>query len=989
MTVMSETEYTSRFGDPDKNGLGHQRVSIPGCPKGVLMPGRRIWKIRRSQDNKATLRQVHMNDDQQQQLGDDMLDANFAAFEGIMFGTAATGVAMDLNSLAGGQRLASAATPAASSIAPTVGLVAMPASSQPAPASSSPAQGSSQGSPSMSAFGFFNIAAAPRRASAEPEVELTPAKAGKKNIKKPLASPGESGKPAVKGRGAPPRDLIALAKAKCAQWAALDEKDAFWHEIKAHVRTNNRFYTDIEKRMQALNENSEEWTIHKLYGKRIYALKSVQYAFQRGGGYSKLLAQAMDDMDHYLSMEPYTVTDFTHPVFLNCQRHEMHALQASCQHFWQKVQRSKLLEVGYLADNVAATQEEFMSQKITAECEKDQKVAAAIKTLKEFFSSEARSDILLEPEIEKEVALCCALVNFEDASEEASMGLLRQACEAVSDSARPVLNAFTLSVNGAALVDLASRHFTKWEDAQLSNKAIESSAGKLAESLLVWETDADVTRAARLFAHVQLEHQNLLNLEGVTKDKLAPLAKVEEAVQTLAARCLSRLLTCVDKPVPDCLAELVSALTSWDQGSMYQGPDCTALAQAAGLVPLLQKLFTFSNQEQPVDFDAACVMLSGLRTLSLPGDLKATLARQSGMMPSSVQRAFLDTFQQVSDEKVGARLFAIVRSAVNPLLDQWVVEVRAVHAPEGQEPTLPLTINLEDDDALARYSVGITTSPATLLDTARKAGDEILCQKIFFLRDVHLVLRATAELLFKFQKQKTPEERKVTQWYVKHVRDLQVQLLSLETAPVPRFRAPAADELPFHFAQLDGLVDSAALRAEVLRQCGDVISSLADVWVKDVEAASQQVEKFCLSGWVANESLLQDSDAAKAARKALLTNPNYKDIGPAVEMLEANRALLETVNMPGHAVVVPAEFVARLRSIVAHGLETVVITFCLFLVYEKIPRITDPELKKAEVEGFRSRMAAGRREIPQFMQKRLDAIARPEGARDMDKEVDQ
>ena len=37
--VLAEGDYIARYVDPDWDGKGHVRVSIEGCPKGVLIPG--------------------------------------------------------------------------------------------------------------------------------------------------------------------------------------------------------------------------------------------------------------------------------------------------------------------------------------------------------------------------------------------------------------------------------------------------------------------------------------------------------------------------------------------------------------------------------------------------------------------------------------------------------------------------------------------------------------------------------------------------------------------------------------------------------------------------------------------------------------------------------------------------------------------------------------------------------------------------------------
>lgn len=100
--VMSEGEYTRKYGDVDQNGLGHRKYKLPCGKAAVLMPGERIWKIKRArvQSTKHSVVHIDTNNDAST-LGEDNLSANLMHFTSALMSSGATGVHMSLNSILG------------------------------------------------------------------------------------------------------------------------------------------------------------------------------------------------------------------------------------------------------------------------------------------------------------------------------------------------------------------------------------------------------------------------------------------------------------------------------------------------------------------------------------------------------------------------------------------------------------------------------------------------------------------------------------------------------------------------------------------------------------------------------------------------------------------------------------------------------------------------------------------------------------------------
>ena len=342
--VMEEEDYIRQFGSPTKNGKGHVRCSLPGCPRGVMMPGPKIWTVSRSSVKKASLEETLLTNDDRQ-LGEDDLEINFERFRGSLFGERAAGEVVSMNSI--------------------LGMAPLPA--LPAPDARAAPSGTSAGSaPSSSPWCGSLITLAGQPSAARPAVADGPAKGGKRNTAgkaKAKATPAGPGAAGNGRRGAPPRDLVSVCAIKCSQYSNLSQADEFWIDAGKNVRAAKRFYDDITAKLVTVDKQTSEWRGLKLASKKAHALHSIIGAWHKGGGYSSTLVKTMDEVDHFLQMKPYDVTDFRHPGFLLRQRHEVLLLQANGALFWGRITRQSLLEIGFEADQIEGTQAEFLAQK--------------------------------------------------------------------------------------------------------------------------------------------------------------------------------------------------------------------------------------------------------------------------------------------------------------------------------------------------------------------------------------------------------------------------------------------------------------------------------------------------------------------------------------------------------------------------------------------------------------------------------------------------
>ena len=86
-----------------------------------------------------------------------------------------------------------------------------------------------------------------------------------------------------------------------------------------------------------------------------------------------------------------------------------------------------------------------------------------------------------------------------------------------------------------------------------------------------------------------------------------------------------------------------------------------------------------------------------------------------------------------------------------------------------------------------------------------------------------------------------------------------------------------------------------------------------------------------------NQANICDSDK-EDARQALLMNPSYMKIGPAITQLEGLLACWRRLAADGSGPALEAPLVQTAKAAVATGVDTVGTTFALYHLYHKIPK---------------------------------------------------
>ena len=93
---MELADYRDKFGDPLSNGKNHSVLSLKG-KDGVLIPGERVWKIKKADVRSVAQRQlIHTTNAAETQFGDNDIQERLADMREAMFGEiASSGVTID------------------------------------------------------------------------------------------------------------------------------------------------------------------------------------------------------------------------------------------------------------------------------------------------------------------------------------------------------------------------------------------------------------------------------------------------------------------------------------------------------------------------------------------------------------------------------------------------------------------------------------------------------------------------------------------------------------------------------------------------------------------------------------------------------------------------------------------------------------------------------------------------------------------------------
>jgi hypothetical protein len=319
-----------------------------------------------------------------------------------------------------------------------------------------------------------------------------------------------------------------------------------------------------------------------------------------------------------------------------------------------------------------------------------------------------------------------------------------------------------------------------------------------------------------------------------------------------------------------------------------------------------------------------------------------------------VAKDFTDMMKELTVSKLFDRVISALRKQLDPLLDSLRLALTEIHV------VFPIVVNLDDPLRRACYAAGLPSQYGQVRDLAKQAGLNKASLQTGFLCDIHELLQDVAKLRDLVQADMTPDQRRINDNSVSMAKKVQIKCLTVTSAPEMRDLFKRSEDVICN--QLDCIADAEALRAEVVRQSRLALQEAVEIWVGDVSKLADVIHFWCPEGWQADAAMFNGDEEAKARRQRLLCNPHYKDVASAVELLSQLTQHLAAINLSGHPVLVNSACLHTLRETVKRGGELVLTTYGVFLICEKLPSISSPELRKAEVANFRKKLKAQHRE---------------------------
>ena len=360
-----------------------------------------------------------------------------------------------------------------------------------------------------------------------------------------------------------------------------------------------------------------------------------------------------------------------------------------------------------------------------------------------------------------------------------------------------------------------------------------------------------------------------------------------------------------------------------------------ALIDAAQMLALLLGMRNLQQQTDEPGFQQACELHGQWHLRDISKNLQLYL--DSKDVPRAVAQRFRATVETLTARPLFDRFANALNGHLTPLLESFVLALKHMHI------NLPIVLNLGDPSCRSRYASGLPVQCSQVTDFAKQAGLDKVRVQAMLLLDLHVLLKDTVALLESVCEKKTPDERKLTDGLVSQTCNIQVRLLAISSAPerpdLVRMSGDGADIC----SALCGIADAEALCAEAVRHVGAALQEAAAIWLGDVRQFSDVIDSWSPDQSEADEALFEETEVASDRRARLLCNPRYKDVAPAVEILNKQLALLTSININGHPVLVDSAFIDSCKTSANRAADMVLTTYSVFLICEKLPKISSQE----------------------------------------------
>lgn len=260
---------------------------------------------------------------------------------------------------------------------------------------------------------------------------------------------------------------------------------------------------------------------------------------------------------------------------------------------------------------------------------------------------------------------------------------------------------------------------------------------------------------------------------------------------------------------------------------------------------------------------------------------------------------------------------------------------------------------------------------------------DMLAHELSFLNLCGNAGKMWAALALWMQNHPNRKDRKLTEELRKSVSELRMEIKVLDDFVKQKaaifgqmFKVPSGDvrdSLRGRSSAALGVALDVADMPKTLDGMRALVSNLVMGWVRDADELAALVTSWGVSGWEPYKNkILSDENAA--IREKLEKNGDYTRCSTGAAMLNTWRGHLRALNHDGCGVLIDANKLKELGTIVKSASDCCEMSYSLHHVLCVIPNIKNINLRKANAKAFQKEMK-GRFDVGEDLEQRLKALA--------------
>ena len=266
-------------------------------------------------------------------------------------------------------------------------------------------------------------------------------------------------------------------------------------------------------------------------------------------------------------------------------------------------------------------------------------------------------------------------------------------------------------------------------------------------------------------------------------------------------------------------------------------------------------------------------------------------------------------------------------------------------------------IMMELDDAAER-----SERFQAMMACSRNLGDDVFGQQVRTLHMIIALVKAAAPLAKQFcGSDGSRNERRISHLMVPKLQNLRAKLKAsaarmekIETVINP-FDSESFSPITHVVTALDGCEQATKVLDTFIKEARELHAMLGGSFATDCKELATKINSWSPEGWeLLAEAVLDHPEVCKN----LLTNKDYVNIGPAVDLLSSMRKCVRDVCSDTNGPLIDAETWRFSKAAVALGRLTVTTTFAIYQVQTALPAIGNATARATAASQLEKQMKA-------------------------------